>query len=199
MRQILVVTCMCGLSGLASAQPLDVVSHAVRYDSAAQTVLFEIEFNRKPDFFTLDAGGRQADSWQINMDTVQGINGFGGNSPYIWETIARGEEIHTADKVRIRNHILGPSPEPISGGWGPVAGSYSYSMVGARQAFTIPYSALNTTTGAFRFELECYQFGVIQPHVIRGNSVPMVPAPAASGMLIPGGMVLFRRRRAARA
>ena len=51
-------------------QPLQVVGSSVRFDNAAQVVNFDIEFNHKPDFFTLDASGRQLDSWQISLDTM---------------------------------------------------------------------------------------------------------------------------------
>jgi hypothetical protein len=192
------LVCLAGialLSASAWAQPLQVVGSSVRFDNAAQVVNFDIEFNHKPDFFTLDASGRQLDSWQISLDTMPGYNGFGGSSPYPWETIIRGEEIHCADNIRVRNHILGPSPEPESGGWGPIAGTVDYTLVDKKQRFTIPYDVLNTASGTFRFEIETYMYGEVQSHAVKGGSIPAIPAPAASGILGVGGMVMFRRRR----
>jgi hypothetical protein len=183
------------LSAPAVGQPLKVVGSSVRFDNAAQVVNFEIEFNHKPDFFTLDAGGRQLDSWQISVDTMPGYNGFGGTSPYPWETIIRGEEIHVEDNIRVRNHILGPSNEPGSGGWGPIAGAVDYTLVDKKQKFSIPYDVLNTQAGTFRFEIDTYMYGEMQPDAVKGSSIPAIPAPAASGILGVGGMVMFRRRR----
>ncbi|MCC6660412.1 MAG: hypothetical protein IT437_05955 [Phycisphaerales bacterium] len=179
----------------AWAQPLRIMDSTIRFDTAAQTVSFELDFNHKPDFFTLDAGGRQADSWQINLDIAPGYNGFGGTSPYPWETIIRGEEIHVNDDIRIRDHVLGPSPDPVSGGWGPLTGAVPYTITDKRQKFTVPFNLLNTQTGTFRFEIETYQYGQVQSHTIKGGSIPAIPAPAATGVLGIGGMVAFRRRR----
>jgi hypothetical protein len=180
--------------GQGDDEPLKVVAQAVRYDTSALVVHFELEFNRPPDFFTLDPAGRQADSWQIGLDTIPGNNGMGGTSPYIWETIIRGEEIHIGNNIRIRDHILGPSLEPTSGGWGPIAASVPYTLSGTTQTFSAPFSALNTTTGQFRYQLELYHYGDVLSPVIRRDSVP-VPAPAVTAVLGLAGLVASRRRR----
>ena len=193
------LACLAGFalaSSMVCGQPLRVVGSSVKFDAAGQVVDFELEFNHKPDFFTLDAAGRQIDSWQISIDTMPGYNGFGGTSPYPWETIIRGEEIHVDDDIRVRNHILGPSPEPGSGGWGPIAGAVAYTLVDKRQRFTIPFSVLNTQSGTFRFEIQTFLYGELQSFTVKGGSIPAIPAPpAGAGVLGVGGMVMFRRRR----
>lgn len=191
---------MCALvvgagCGYAPAQDLYISSHHIQYDPAQSMVLFDMTFSRPPDFFTLDPGGRQADSFQIYLDTLPGRNGFGGTSPFTWETIVRGEEIHVNGNIRFRDHILGPSMDPISGGWGPIAGTVPYTMTGMRQKFVAPYSVVNTTNGQFSYRVEVFRFGTQLPNVLRGHSEP-VPAPAgAAALLVGAGLLASRRRR----
>ncbi len=178
----------------ASGQTLEVKSHAVVYDQVNRLVHFRLDYNREPDFFTLDPQGRQADAFQFHLDTILGNHGFGGTSPLPWETIVRGEEIHVGGDVRIRDHILGPSAKPGSGGWGPIAGSVPYQLVGATQTFTAPFSMLNTTSGKFSYVLELYEFGAWTGVTYDGFS-EQIPAPGGALILGIGAVAIARRRR----
>lgn len=76
-----------------------------------------MQFNRLPDFFTVDALERQADSFQYYI----GFQSF----PLNFESLVRGEEIHVAGDIRVRAPIGDGGPG--SGGWGPIFGPMSLS------------------------------------------------------------------------
>ncbi len=191
------VAVVVGLSAPALAEPLAVISHALRYDAQARSVQFEILFNREPDYFTLDPMERQADSFQIYLDTKPGHQGWGGTSPFPWESIVRGEEIHIEGNIRIRDHLVGPSPKPHSGGWGALAGSVPYVLIGATQTFDAPFAMLNTNTGVFRYRIELYNYGTWNGAVYDGQTVP-VPSPGAAVFAACAMGWAVRRRRPVR-
>lgn len=179
----------------AMGTPLEAVSFGATYDFQSRVVHFEIVYNREPDFYTLDPKRRQADSFQIHLDTVSGVNGWGGTSPFPWETIVRGEEIHIEGDIRIRDHLQAPSPKPHSGGWGPIAGSVPYRLDGKTQTFSAPYDMLNTQSGKFAFVLELYNYGTGTGVIYDGSSME-VPAPGPIGLAAASlGWALGRRRR----
>jgi len=171
---------------------LSVLSSSAQIDRTANVVRFEILYNRVPDFFTLDPGGRQADSFQINLDILRGCHGMGGSSPYPWETIIRGEEIHMAGDIPIRDHINGPSSSPWSGGWGPILGSVPYSMDGTLQRFEAPFSMLNYSSGNILFTLEIFRFGEWQA---RYRGIAHNPSPGPAACVLAGAWWFARRRR----
>lgn len=180
----------------ASAQvTLYALWHSVQVDERAQVVRFEIIYNRAPDFFTLDPQGLQADSFQFHLDTMHGHQGMNGNSPYPWETIVRGEEIHVNGDIPIRDHISGPSTAPGSGGWGPILGTAPYTLEGSHQAFEAPFSMLNTSTGNFWYRLEFYRHGALTRGWYEGHS-SSIPGPwSAAACFATGAWWSTRRRR----
>ncbi|MFM9995237.1 MAG: hypothetical protein ACKVU4_05490 [Phycisphaerales bacterium] len=188
-----VVLVVCAGAG-ARAQPFRAASHAATYDEGTRCVLFEIEFNREPDFHTIDPMGNQAESFQLYLDTQPGNNGWGGTSPYPWETIVRGTEIYKEDDIRVRDHTGSPSTTPTSGGWGRVAGAVPYDLAGPALAFTVPYSVLGTTTGAFAYQLEVYRFGQWNGLLYSGQSAP-IPSPPWASVLGLAAFAAARRRR----
>lgn len=188
------VVALC-VAGPSAAQPLAALSHSAVFDPDLSTLHFVVDFDRPPDFYTLDPEGRPAHSFQIHLDTQPGNLGWGGTSPYPWETIVRGGEIHEEGDIRIRDHILGPSGTPGSGGWGPLAGSVPYDLVDRHLSFEAPYSMLNTTTGRFTYSLEVYEFGSWTGVTYAGASVVVPsPAPAVALGLFAGAMAVRRRR-----
>lgn len=169
-------------------------SHRAMFDGATGCVLFELEFNLAPDFHTVDPLGNQAESFQLHLDTLPGNNGWGGTSPYPWETIIRGSEIHKEDDIRVRDHTGAPSTNPASGGWGRVAGAVPYDLSGHLLEFTVPYSVLGTTTGEFPYLLELYRYGQWTGITYTGQSAP-IPSPAGAAVLGLAGVAAAARRR----
>lgn len=185
-----------GLASVASAasgaQPFRVSEHRAWRDDANRTIVFELIYNRVPDFYTITPSGFQADAFQFFIDSQPGNNGWGGTSPLPWESIVRGGEIHVKGDVRIRDHVLGPSTKPISGGWGPIAGSVPYTLVETTQQFTVPFELLRTETGEFTYQLELYVNGSWTGVNYSGSSMPI---PGPSGVLIAAGAVVIAARR----
>lgn len=126
----------------------------------AKEVSFTINFNRVPDFLTVDQVGRQADSFQYFIDADGELPVFRG-SPYYseLESIIRGEEIHVAGDVRIRDVFSIGASEPNSGGWGKIRGSVPYSLDGTVLKFSAPLQFIGDSDGLFSYRLELYEFG----------------------------------------
>src|SRR5215467_282001 len=61
--QTAVVALLVGIAGIAKADFMFVSQSAV-FNPVTQEVLFTIQFNQVPDFFTVDSFGRQANSFQ---------------------------------------------------------------------------------------------------------------------------------------
>src|SRR5258708_7613266 len=102
---------------IASALMLSVITHGfsqgtlltggyIDYSGGPTPVTFTLTFNHPPDLLTADTIGRQADSFQFFIST----------------TVVRGEEIHIAGDVRVRDQSPS-SGDPDSGGWGALRGS----------------------------------------------------------------------------
>lgn len=163
--------------GQSSQGPLRVVSRTVDVDKAAEVVRFEVVYDRAPDFQTVDAEGRPADSFQFHLDTATGNQGILGISPYPWEAIVRGDEIHLKGDLPVRDHTKSPSSDPASGGWGPVVGSVAYSLSGERMTFDVPFSMLSTPDGVLAHSLEVYRYGTLAERLDSAPAVPGAPAP----------------------
>src|SRR5688572_3943146 len=94
---LLTVACflMAGQSQLTAAM---ILSESVTVDQIAQEATFELEFDTVPDFFTVDAFGRPADSFQYFL--------FYEGDPFQpdpeTDVIIRGDEIHIAGDIRFR-------------------------------------------------------------------------------------------------
>ncbi len=78
--------------GVPAEAALMVLSQSAEVNLASNSVLFQIEFNRAPDFFTTDEVGRQADSFQYFIDADGGFPIFRGTDTYYsnLEAIIRG-------------------------------------------------------------------------------------------------------------
>jgi hypothetical protein len=167
-----------------------------------QEAFFTLEFNQVPDFFSLDEAGRQADSFQYFIDADGGLPVFRG-SPYFseLETIIRGEEIHVAGDIRVRN-VLPSSDEPNSGGWGTLRGSVPYNLNGTVLTFSTPLELIGDSDGLFSYRLEAYEFGGLTDinigaiSVVRPSPPTSVPEPSpALGLGILGLAGLVARKR----
>ncbi|BAY75440.1 hypothetical protein NIES25_18850 [Nostoc linckia NIES-25] len=144
-----------------------------------QEVLFTINFNRVPDFFSVDEFGRQADSFQYYIERDEKLPVVGEVSPFYpnLESIIRGEEINVAGDVRIRNVFsVGPA-EPNSGGWGSIRGSVPYTLDGTLLKFSAPLELVSDSDGLFSYELALFEFGSTSFTIENKSIVTSVPEP----------------------
>jgi hypothetical protein len=124
------------------------------------TMHFFLHFSQTPNFTTLDANGRPQDSFQIfiafNPATPNPAN------PASADVLIRGDEIHIANAIRIRD-ARPPVNDPNAGGWGAIRGSVPYHVRTqpngtAVLTFNAPFPLLGIV-GQFGWVLETYNFG----------------------------------------
>ncbi len=126
------------------------------------TMHFILIFNQKPDFTTLDSNGRPQDSFQIFI----AFNPATSNPAYPQsvDVLTRGDEIHIAHAIRIRD-ARPPVADPNAGGWGAIRGSVPFRVNmqpngTAVLTFSAPFQLLGIT-GQFGWVLETYNFGAV--------------------------------------
>jgi hypothetical protein len=162
-----------GTAPIAQAE-LFVESDSAVVNLDAKEVLFTINFNRVPDFFTVDEFDRQADSFQYFVNAEVGSD----YSYEALESIIRGEEIHVGGDVRIRDVFSVGSVEPNSGGWGKIRGSVPYTLNGTILKFSAPLQLIRDSDGLFSYQLELYEFGAWNTIRNYNNStIASVPEP----------------------
>jgi hypothetical protein len=181
-------------SGLPAEAALMVLSQSAEVNLASNSVLFQIEFNRVPDFFTTDEYDRQADSFQYFIEADGGFPIFRGTDSYYsnLESIIRGEEIHLGGDVRIRN-ALPPDPDmSSSGGWGSIRGSVPYTLSGNVLSLLVPLELSGDTDGKFSYELMWLEYGALQGYI----DAEIVPEPATifGSFMALGGLAAFQRK-----
>ncbi|MHC5028354.1 MAG: hypothetical protein ACYTGR_16505 [Planctomycetota bacterium] len=177
-------------ASMTSGGPIDVLSHSVVHDPTLQQVIFTIEFDRAPDFFTLDDIGRQHDAFQFYVDSNPAT---GGPGPYAWDRIVRGAEIHFDNDVRIRDSTLPDVPGEPSGGWGPVVDAVPYALSDTELSFSVSFESLGTTTGVFEYDFLTTHYGAASFFADGLVSQP-IPTPA-SALLLLACLSLQGRRR----
>ena len=96
--------------------PFLLTSGSVGNIDGGGNVDFSLTFNQVPDFFTVDQFGRQANSFQFYIATSP-FPGLYPPRPYA--SLIRGEEIHVAGDLRVRNDNP-PDPDPNASGWGSI-------------------------------------------------------------------------------
>jgi len=121
---------------------------------------FMLHFSQTPDFTTLDNFGRPQDSFQVfiayNPATANPAN------PQSVDVLVRGDEIHIANALRIRDARPAVA-DPNAGGWGAIRGTVPYHLKTeangtARLTFTVQFALLGIT-GQFAWALQTTQFG----------------------------------------
>lgn len=121
----------------------------------SDTVAFQFLLSRAPNTATIDISGRQADAFQILVDSdnvsppqLANIDAF-----------IRGEELFTGAgqtmPVRQREGDGGPT----AGGWGTQTGTATYAINGKTVTVTVPLSAIDNGDNQFTYRLETYRFG----------------------------------------
>ena len=196
LKMTVVGSLLLGLtSGLPAEAALLVLSQSAEVNLASNSVLFQIEFNRAPDFFTTDEYDRQADSFQYFIDADGGLPIFRGTDIYYsnLESLIRGE-IHLGGDVRIRN-ALPPDPDlSSSGGWGSIRGSVPYTLSGNVFSLLVPLQLIGDSDGKFSYRLEWYEYGGIGSYgSIEAETVPE-PATIFGSFMALGGLAAFQRK-----
>nr|WP_322709221.1 hypothetical protein [Nostoc sp. ChiSLP03a] len=163
----------------------------------AQEVTFTVNFNRVPDFFTVDQFDRQADSFQYYIDPSGELPIFRPLSAYSnLSSIIRGEEINVAGDIRIRDVFSVGSFEPNSGGWGKIRGSVPYSLDGTVLKFSAPLQFIGDSDGLFSYQLLLTEFGGSSDSVENKSTIASVPEPNfALGALTFGALSVGLRRK----
>ena len=166
----------------------------------AGNVDFSLTFNQVPDFFTVDQFGRQANSFQFYIATSP-FTGLFPPRPYA--SLIRGEEIHVAGDLRVRNDSP-PDPDPNASGWGSIRGIVPFTLNGQTLTFSVPSSVLNVS-GPFAYTLQLTSYGGgtnagVYPGLSGGPIPIIVPEPTSSWLAAIGavtivGLGLTSRRR----
>jgi hypothetical protein len=121
---------------------------------------FSVIFNQIPNFTNVDSNGRQQDSFQIYM-AFNPATPNPANTQSV-DVLVRGDEIHLAHAIRIRDARPAVS-DPHSGGWGAIRGSVPFRVAPqpngtAVMSFSVPFEMLGIK-GQFAWVLETYNFG----------------------------------------
>jgi hypothetical protein len=171
---------------LASAAPasagIRILSERAEVDLESRVATFAVTFDAAPDFFTLDEFGRTADSFQYEIDDdwrapaglpVEGL-----------DVVIRGDEIHIADALRVRDAAVDrePDPDPAAGGWGRVLDEVPFALGGNELRFAVPLAAIGDDDGAFAYRLFTTEFGATTSEV-ESRVLPIPLPPAARGVV----------------
>ena len=156
-----------------------IASDSVEFDNQDRTTTFSLSFDSRPDFMTTDHFGREEDSFQYFFDPSANTNPLSLTSG---ETIIRGEEIHVADTLRIRD-ALGDHSGPNAGGWGKIRGTVPFTVSDDTIRFTVGWNVLGQSNDHFRYAVETYEFGSLNDTRVR-----LIPLPSA---LWAGGATLM--------
>jgi hypothetical protein len=180
-------------SGLPAEAALMVLSQSAEVNLDSKSVLFQIEFNRAPDFFTTDEYDRQADAFQYYIDADGDLSLFSGGISYSnLETLIRGGEIHLGGDVRIRN-LFPPDPDlSSSGGWGSIRGSVPYTLSGNVVSLLVPLQFIGDSDGKFSYALMWTEYGGAGGFIY-AETVPE-PATIFGSFMALGGLAAFHRK-----
>jgi hypothetical protein len=181
-------------SGLPAEAALMVLSQSAEVNLDSNSVLFQIEFNRAPDFFTTDEDGIQADSFQYYINADGGLPVYRDYSEL--ESLIRGEEIVVGGNVGIRN-AWPPDPDwSSSRGWGSLRGSVPYTLSGNVLSLLVPLQLIGDSDGKFSYLLHWLEYGAMQGYIEAEIEAEAVPEPATifGSFMALGGLAAFHRK-----
>ncbi|MEH2413319.1 hypothetical protein [Nostoc sp.] len=164
----------------------------------AKEVLFTVNFNKAPDFFTVDKFNRHADSFQYFIDPDGELPILNASPIYSnFSSIIRGEEIPVASDIPIRDVFSVGASEPNSGGWGKIRGSVPYSLDGNVLKFSAPLQLIGDSDGVFSYQLLLTEFGAWNGITNENKSIiTSVPEPnLAWGALTFGALSVGLRQK----
>jgi hypothetical protein len=185
------------LLGCVGSRATELTACDISRPLGSDMVTFQLVFDSHPDFFTLDQYGQPVDEFQFDISPGPSIpHDFSGIS-----TIIRGGEIHVNDDIRFRD--TGPCVDlPVSGGWGAIRSSVSFTLSGNMLTFSASDSLIGVdpNTGAFGYILSFIHDGGAtgQPNIYGEFGAP-VPDTIGYAFLLPAILCLlhygFRHRR----
>jgi hypothetical protein len=204
-----VAAVVLGLTGVAGAG-VAIVSESAEVDRSAGVARFTLRFDGRPDFWTVDAFGRVADSFQYEIDGDW--RAPPGLPPEGLDAVVRGDEIHAAGALRIREagFDVPPDPDPLAGGWGPVRATVPFDLDGTVLRFQAPLSDIGDEgDGYFAYRVFTTEYGLTTSEVESrllppGEDpapgpvpVPLPPAAqaAAAAVLVLAAAYVMPRRR----
>ena len=122
------------------------------------TMSFSLAFNQHPNFIALDSNGRPQDSFQIYV----AYDPATPNPEAAPNVVIRGDEIHIAHTIRIRDAQPAVA-DPHAGGWGAIRGTAAYHLRNepngtALLKFSVPFAVLGIT-GRFGWVVQTTNFG----------------------------------------
>jgi hypothetical protein len=180
---------LMGLLALGVAMParagIHIVSDDANVDRSAGVARFHVRFDSAPDLWTVDEFGRVADSFQYEIDG--NWNAPLGLPPQGLDSVVRGDEIHVADALRIRDARFGitPDPDPDAGGWGAVKATVPFSLKGSELRFEAPLAAIGDDDGYFAYRLFTTEYGLTSSEVERRLLPPGEPGPQPATIPLP--------------
>jgi hypothetical protein len=205
-----VAAVVLGWTGVAGAGVV-IVSESAEVDRAAGVARFTLRFDGRPDFWTVDALGRVADSFQYEIDgdwrAPLGLPAEG------LDAVVRGDEIHAAGDLRIRaaGFDTPPDPDPLAGGWGPVRAAVPFGLNGTTLRFQATLRDIGDDgDGYFGYRVFTTEYGLTTSEVEsrllppgEGPTPGPVPVPlppaaraaAAAAALLAAACVVPRCRR----
>jgi hypothetical protein len=147
------------------------VAHAVtphwvstNVNAKTGTVTFSIMFDDVPNFTTVDAFGRQADSFQFYVDSQRKsllgdfYKAARGEADPIGKSIIRGESIHAGSGIPIVWVDPAGGP-PESGGWGATHTTVPFSLHGKMLKLEVSIPDLEDDDGVFWYYFETFEYG----------------------------------------
>jgi hypothetical protein len=209
----LFIAALLGLCALAPAHADTIapVHYSSIVDMSTGMAHFAVQFDRLPDLLTVDAFGRQADSFQFWTDTVSPnpiqstFEGIADAGPLGTQSVLTAVDIPTTGKMTwIWPQDASYTGPRDSGGWGIVVGQGGYTLASdGTVSFDVPLSVLHSADGNFYYGFETYRYGAWGGTDYFGEAgqdywVSCVPEPSQAGLLAGGLLtlaVLARRRR----
>jgi hypothetical protein len=167
MRNLIAVLAAGLLAASARADPiLQIVSHSVTLDFADRTALFDVVFNRAPDFHTLDSVGRQADAFWFDIDTDDRLS---------TGLFADWYDPDLGIDRRIISENGDSSLHLHEGAFGPLLTTIPFELTGTEVRFSAGFDALGVPEGTARFNyaLVATEYGATTQQIV------VVPLPRA--------------------